>query len=236
MRVDDLLHLESLGLHLMWGDPALLRHEVSGVTATDLQDPTAYLQSGEVVLSGLVWWTSRGGRNKADQFVAALANAGAVALLAGAVRHNGVPAEIVRACREHGVALLAVPAHTTFRTITDAIYLRRWGDLDSSPHSSLPEDVRQVLHRLIRDQVMPGVLLDRISTHLGGPPCALVTSTGRTIARSSGAWCGRLLRSSVVCAVVTAQISRSGRRIRSMTSGTYTCRSGGRYRRVYCRN
>ncbi|MFE7797707.1 PucR family transcriptional regulator [Nocardia sp. NPDC057440] len=187
MRVDDLLHLESIGLHLVWGDPGLLRREVTGVTATDLRDPTAYLQSGEVVLSGLVWWTPRGGRNKADQFVAALRNAGAVALLAGVVRHNGVPAEIVRACREQQIALVAVPAHTTFRTITDAIYVRRWSDLSSPTDLALPDNVPQSLHRLVRDEVAPDVLLDRISTYLGGLPCALVTASGRTIARCSGA-------------------------------------------------
>ncbi|MFB8275407.1 PucR family transcriptional regulator [Nocardia colli] len=185
MRVDDLLHVESLGLELVWGEPALLNHQVSGVTATDLRDPTAYLQAGEVVLSGLVWWTPRGGRNKADQFAAALRNAGAVALLAGVVRHGGVPAEIVRACREQRIALIAVPAQTTFRTITDAIYLRRWSDV--SADSALPGDARQGLHQLVRDRVAPDVLLDRICAHLGGLPCVLVTATGRTIACSADA-------------------------------------------------
>ncbi|MFF2551169.1 PucR family transcriptional regulator [Nocardia sp. NPDC058058] len=187
MRVDDLLQLENLALELVWGGPELLRREIGGVTATDLLDPSEYLRAGEVVLSGLVWWTARGGRQKADRFAAALRNAGAVALLAGVVRHGGVPEEVQRACREHGIVLVSVPAETTFRTITDEIYLRRWGALTASPHSSLPDHVRRGLERLIREQAEPTEVLDRIAVHLGGLPCALVTASGRTVARSSAA-------------------------------------------------
>ncbi|MFB7716662.1 helix-turn-helix domain-containing protein [Nocardia sp. NPDC056100] len=187
MRVDDLLQLENLALELVWGGPELLRQEIGGVTATDLLDPSEYLRDGEVVLSGLVWWTARGGRQKADRFAAALRNAGAVALLAGVVRHGGVPEEVQRACREQGIVLMAVPAETTFRTITDEIYLRRWGALTASPHSSLPDHVRRGLDRLIREQAEPTEVLDRIAVQLGGLPCALVTASGRTIARSSAA-------------------------------------------------
>ncbi|MEV6774536.1 helix-turn-helix domain-containing protein [Nocardia sp. NPDC051030] len=187
MRVDDLLRLETLGLQLVWGESDLLRQEIGGVTATDLLDPTEYLQNGEVVLSGLVWWTPRNGRQKADRFVAALRNAGAVALLAGVVRHRGLPDEVLRACREQGIVLAAVPAETTFRTITDEIYLRRWGALTASPHSSLPDHVRTGLDQLIRDRAEPTEVLDRIAVHLGGLPCTLVTASGRTIARSSAA-------------------------------------------------
>ncbi|WP_405490671.1 helix-turn-helix domain-containing protein [Nocardia sp. NBC_00511] len=186
MRVDDLLRLETLDLELVWGETALLRHEVSGVTATDLQDPSSYLESGEVVLSGLVWWTPRGGRGKADRFVAALRAAGAVALVAGTARHGGVPDDIVRACREQRIPLLAVPPDITFRTITDAIYLRRWGDLSMSEHHSLPDRERRALAKLVHDGAPAHTLLDQIGAQLGGLPCALVTVTGRTLAHSTG--------------------------------------------------
>ncbi|WP_067536243.1 helix-turn-helix domain-containing protein [Nocardia crassostreae] len=187
MQVDDLVRLETLGLDLVWGEPALLRQEIGGVTATDLLDPADYVQPGEVVLSGLVWWTQRGGRQRADRFTGALRQAGAVALLAGTARHRGLPEEIVNSCRDHGIVLAAVPAATTFRSITDEIYLRRWGKLTASPRSSLPDHVRRGLERLIRDRATPGAVLDRISVHLGGLPCALVTASGRTIARSATA-------------------------------------------------
>ncbi|MGW4242302.1 PucR family transcriptional regulator [Nocardia sp. NPDC004722] len=187
MRVDDLLRLPTVGLQLVWGEPVLLRREVSGVTVTDLQDPAAYLGSGEIVLTGLVWWTARGGRGKADRFVSALREAGAVALVAGIARHNGIPDDLVSACREQGIPLLAVPADTTFRTITDAVYLRRWSDLSESQHRSLPENARQTLNRLIHGGAAPELLLDQIAAELGGMPCALVTVTGRVLARSAEA-------------------------------------------------
>jgi len=187
MRVDDLLDVEDLGLELVWGEPRLLAQPISGVSATDLLDPSSFLEPGEVVLSGLVWWTARGGRGRADHFVSSLQHAGAVALLAGTVRHGGIPDEVVQACRAQGLALLAVPEQTNFRTITDAIYLRRWTDLSSSPHSALPEQVRRRMDRLIRARAEPGRLLDEVSSQLGGAPCTLVTATGRTIARSAAA-------------------------------------------------
>lgn len=82
MHVQDLLQLDSLDLTLLWGEGPLLTREVSGVTATDLEDPARFLQPGELVLSGLVWWTPGDSRAKVDRFVSALHSAGATALLA----------------------------------------------------------------------------------------------------------------------------------------------------------
>lgn len=81
MHVLDLLQSDNLGLTLLWGEDALLGQEVSGVTATDLEDPRRFLGPGELVLSGLVWWAD-GDLAKADRFVSALAEAGVTALLA----------------------------------------------------------------------------------------------------------------------------------------------------------
>lgn len=134
MHVEDLLQLEPLGLTLLWGEGQFLTREISGVTATDLEDPARYLQQGEVVLSGLVWWSSGDGRAKTDRFVSALRDAGAAALLAGEETHGSVPRPLVDSCREHRLTLLAVPARTSFRAITDAVYLRQWGDLSRGPH------------------------------------------------------------------------------------------------------
>ncbi|MGW8981537.1 PucR family transcriptional regulator ligand-binding domain-containing protein [Streptomyces parvus] len=88
MHVEDLLRLESLGLTLLWGDRPQLTREISGVTATDLEDPGRFLQRGELVLSGLVWWAPADDEAKAERFVAALEEAGAVALLAGEETHG----------------------------------------------------------------------------------------------------------------------------------------------------
>ncbi|WP_310726059.1 PucR family transcriptional regulator [Streptomyces sp. N2A] len=189
MHVHDLLQVDSLDLTLLWGEGPLLDREVRGVTATDVEDPARFLQPGDLVLSGLVWWTPGDDRAKADRFVSALEAAGATALLAGEETHGKVPDVLVDSCREHGIVLVAVPAHTTFRAITEAVYLRQQGELSRRPtdHYALPEDVRDEPAALPAADAAPGVLLDRAFAHLDGPPCYLLSATGRVIARTPAA-------------------------------------------------
>ncbi|MFJ7207719.1 helix-turn-helix domain-containing protein [Streptomyces sp. NPDC098789] len=188
MHVLDLLQSENLGLTLLWGEDALLGQEVSGVTATDLEDPGRFLGPGELVLSGLVWW-AQGDPERADRFVAALADAGATALLAGEETHGRVPDELVAACRARRVPIVAVPARTSFRAVTEAVYLRQWGDLSRRPTRlfALPENVRSELSGLLERGAGPAELLDRACAHLGRVPCYLLTASGRTIARTPSA-------------------------------------------------
>ncbi|MFE1898096.1 PucR family transcriptional regulator [Streptomyces yangpuensis] len=188
MHVHDLLQLDSLGLSLLWGEEALLGQEVVGVTATDLEEPGRFLGPGELVLSGLVWW-AEGDAAKADRFVSALADAGATALLAGEETHGRVPDALVAACRAHRVPIVAVPARTSFRAVTEAVYLRQWGDLSRRPTRlfALPENVRAELSRLVEDGAGPAELLDRACAHLGRVSCYLLTASGRTVARTPSA-------------------------------------------------
>ncbi|MFE5810866.1 PucR family transcriptional regulator [Streptomyces sp. NPDC056491] len=188
MHVLDLLQLDSLGLSLLWGEEALLGQEVVGVTATDLEEPGRFLGPGELVLSGLVWWVE-GDVTKADRFVGALADAGATALLAGEETHGRVPEELVAACRAHRVPIVAVPARTSFRAVTEAVYLRQWGDLSRRPTRlfALPENVRGELSRLVEEGAGPEELLDRACAHLGRVSCYLLTASGRTVARTPSA-------------------------------------------------
>ncbi|MEV7727250.1 helix-turn-helix domain-containing protein [Streptomyces sp. NPDC087917] len=188
MHVLDLLQSDNLGLTLLWGEEALLGQEVSGVTATDLEDPGRFLGPGELVLSGLVWWAD-GDLAKADRFVSALAGAGATALLAGEETHGRVPDELVAACRAYRVPIVAVPARTSFRAVTEAVYLRQWGDLSRRPTRSfaLPENVRNELSGLLEGGAGPGELLDRACAHLGRIACYLLTASGRTVARTPSA-------------------------------------------------
>jgi hypothetical protein len=183
MQVTHLLQLESLGLELRWGEDALVSRDISGVTVTDLEDPARFVELGDLVLTGLVWWTPKRGRVKADRFVRALRQAGAAALLAGEETHGSVPDAVVDACREHGVALVAVPARTSFRAITDAVYLRQWGSLghDASTGRALSEATRRELDRLLADHAPLAGLLDQAC----GPldlPCQVVSATGRVLA------------------------------------------------------
>ncbi|MGW1118936.1 PucR family transcriptional regulator [Streptomyces tanashiensis] len=189
MQVDHLLRLDRLDLSLVWGDEALLGQEIGGVTATDLEDPARFLQAGEIVLSGLVWWARDGDPAKTERFVSALREAGAVALLAGEETHGEVPAELADTCRSHRIALLAVPAHTSFRAITEAVYLRQWGELSRRPtdHYALPENVRVDLDRALERGVAAAELLDLAFAHLGTPACHLLTGSGRTVARTATA-------------------------------------------------
>lgn len=188
MHVLDLLQSDNLGLTLLWGEEALLGQEVSGVTATDLEDPGRFLGPGELVLSGLVWW-SEGDLKKVDRFVSALAGAGATALLAGEETHGRVPDELVTACRAYRLPIVAVPARTSFRAVTEAVYLRQWGDLSRRPTRifALPENVRAELSRLLEGGAGPGELLDRACAHLGKVPCYVLTASGRTVARTPSA-------------------------------------------------
>ncbi|MBL1087667.1 helix-turn-helix domain-containing protein [Streptomyces actinomycinicus] len=189
MHVGDLLQIEGLDLTHLWGGENLLGQAISGVTATDLEDPARFVQPGEIVLSGLVWWKEADGRARTERFVSALAQAGATALLAGEETHGSVPGDIVDACRAHGIALLAVPAHTSFRAITEAVYRRQWGDLSRRPadHFALPDNVRSDLGRLVDQGTDADTLLGRALAPFGAPPCYVLTSTGRTIARTASA-------------------------------------------------
>lgn len=130
MIVGDLLELDSLHIGVAWATPELLGRRVTGVTSTDLQDPARYLQPGELVLTGLVWWRP-GDTDAAVRFANALRSAEVAALLAGEGTHGTVPEALVSACRTHGIPLLSVPSGTSFRAVTDRIYLRLWGDLQA---------------------------------------------------------------------------------------------------------
>ncbi|WP_328635035.1 PucR family transcriptional regulator [Streptomyces sp. NBC_00356] len=186
MHVGDLLEIDDLELTLLRGGHELLGREISGVTATDLDDPTRFLQRGDIVLSGLVWWNASDSRARTERFVSALARSGATALLAGEETHGSVPADVVTSCEAHGVALLAVPAHTNFRAITEAVYRRKWSDLSRrpAPHFALPENVRAALARLLSAGSSASDLLACALDPFGSPPAYVLTATGRTIART----------------------------------------------------
>ncbi|WP_344446218.1 PucR family transcriptional regulator ligand-binding domain-containing protein, partial [Kitasatospora nipponensis] len=190
MIVGDLLEVPDLRLELAWGPPELLDRAVTGVTSTDLQDPARYLQPGELVLSGLVWWQPDhpSAQALALRFATSLRSAGVAALLAGEGTHGEVPAGLVEACRVHGIPLFSVPAGTSFRAVTDRVYLRLWGELRSGPETAaVPEEARRELVELMYAGAPPAMVLDRAVSRLGCGPCSLVTASGRTVATSDGA-------------------------------------------------
>lgn len=185
MYVDHLLNDDSLGLRLLWAEEPQLRREISGVTATDLEDPARFVRPGEVVLSGLVWWNQEDGADRAERFVSALRGAGAAVLLAGEETHGVVPEDLVEACRRYGLPVAAVPAHIMFRAITDTVYLQQWGEL--SRLHALPETVRGRLHRLLTREAGPDDLVEAAFAHLDRPLAYVFTATGRTVAATEAA-------------------------------------------------
>ncbi|WSL80740.1 PucR family transcriptional regulator [Kitasatospora sp. NBC_01266] len=183
--------MADLRLRLAWGPSELLERRVTGVTSTDLQDPARYLQPGELVLSGLVWWQPDhpAAQARALRFATSLRSAGVAALLAGEGTHGEVPAGLVEACRVHGIPLFSVPARTSFRAVTDRVYLRLWGDLraQSAEAVAVPEGARRELVELMYAGAPAAEVLERAVSRLGCGPCSLVTASGRAVATSAGA-------------------------------------------------
>src|SRR5262249_30536548 len=116
LRVRDLLSMPGLGLRLLT-DVSGVDRVIEHVYTTDLPDPGRYLTPGDLVLTGMIWCREPG---DADRFVRALAQAGAGVLGAGEALGE-VPPELIQACRRHGITLLAVPAETSFATVTEEV-------------------------------------------------------------------------------------------------------------------
>ena len=116
LRVRDLLSVPGLGLRLLT-DVSGVDRVIGHVYTTDLPDPGRYLTPGDLVLTGMIWCREPG---DADRFVRALAQAGAGVLGAGEAL-GGVPPELIQACGRHRITLLAVPAETSFATVTEEV-------------------------------------------------------------------------------------------------------------------
>jgi len=116
LRVRDLLGVPGLGLRLLT-DVSGVDRVIGHVYTTDLPDPGRYLTPGDLVLTGMMWCRGPG---DADRFAGALARAGAGVLGAGEALGE-VPPELIQACGRHGITLLAVPAETSFATVTEEV-------------------------------------------------------------------------------------------------------------------
>jgi len=169
VQVRDLLEVPELGLRLLT-DRRGLERSIRHVYTTDLPDPSRYVTRGDLVLTGLLWCR---GPADADLFVGALARCGAVALGAGEAI-GAVPGYIVEACGKRGVALLAVPAETSFGAVTDEVSRRLAGDM------------ARVLgrRRLLLSAVAQGAGLEPMLRVVGretGLRCWLLSATGRLV-------------------------------------------------------
>ncbi|HEY1625683.1 MAG TPA: helix-turn-helix domain-containing protein [Streptosporangiaceae bacterium] len=179
MRVRDLLDVPELGLRLLT-DVTGMDRAIRHVYTTDLPDPGRYITQGDLVLTGMIWCRAPG---DADRFVRALARAGASVLGAGEALGE-VPADVVDACGRHGVALLAVPAETSFASVIDEVGRRLSGDRASAMTRVLGR------RRRLLSAVAEGAGLDEMFRLIGretGAKCWLLTATGRVVGGSGPA-------------------------------------------------
>jgi hypothetical protein len=168
-----LLDVSGLGLRLLT-DVAGADRVITHVFTTDLPDPSRYLTSGDLVLTGMIWCREPG---DADRFVRTLVGAGAWALGAGEALGE-VPPELIEACKRHGITLLAVPAETSFAAITEEVARRLNGDRASAMTRVLGR------RRLLLSAVAEGAGLDemfRLMGHEIGTDSWLLTGLGRVL-------------------------------------------------------
>jgi len=173
LRVKDLLDVPDLGLRLLT-NVADLDRSIKHVFTTDLPDPGRYLTPGDLVLTGLIWCRGPG---DADRFVTALVRAGAAVLGAGEALGQ-VPPEVIQACGRHGITLLAVPAETSFATVTEEVGRQLDGDRATAMSRVLGR------RRLLLSAVAEGAGLDTMFRLVGreiGTECWLLTGTGRVV-------------------------------------------------------
>jgi hypothetical protein len=195
VRVRDLLDVPSLGLRLLTdvsGADRAIRH----VYTTDLPDPSRYLTPGDLVLTGMIWCREPG---DADRFVRALVRSGAGVLGAGEALGE-VPDEVIQACGRHGVTLLAVPAETSFASVTEEVARRLNGDRATAMTKVLGR------RRLLLSAVAEGAGLDAMFRLMGreiGAECWLLTGTGRVVG-GTGASLPRAMAVRLACEYLKA--------------------------------
>lgn len=197
MRLRELLDDTELGLLLLVGHATdgtgssaenLLDRAISAVATNDLADPGRFLTGGELVLTGLAWWRADG---DAESFVRVLRRAGVTALAAGEVEHGLVPHDLVRACRRHGVPLIAVRPETSFAAVTERVLRRLHRRDPGSPAgpgstasvasvASLAALVERH-RRLLADRAAPDSVLELLRQTLG-LDVRVLSATGRQIA------------------------------------------------------
>ena len=151
-----------LRLHTSAGVPT--GRPVSWVHVSELDDPTPFLEGGELLLTtGLAL---RGGAPVRD-YVQRLVSAGVVGLgLGTGLSHDVVPAGLLAAAEEGGLALLEVPRQTPFialsRTVSAALAADEYAAVTRSATA---------LQELARAALGPGApasVLDRLARQIGG--------------------------------------------------------------------
>lgn len=162
---------------------------VTGVYTTDLPDPGRYLDGGELVLTSTTWYREP---RDADVFVAALASAGASALVAGSAAVGKLPDALAEACERHGLPLLAVGDDVSYATLTETVLAALAGPVGRSPGAGL--------HRGLVASMASGAGAEGLVEVLArstGLYCAALSATGRLTAGAVPEVSGHHLRRSL---------------------------------------
>jgi hypothetical protein len=171
MQIRDLLRLPALGLRPVAGLDRMDR-SIRWVYTTDLPDPRRYLVGGELVLTSGTWHTEPA---DSERFVAALADGGALGLIAGFLGRDVTPADLRRSCDRHSIPLFEVPEDVSFGEISEAVIGRIIEDRGMSPGRS-----RRLLTAVATSSTG---LVETLAAELSAA-CGLFTITGRPVAHS----------------------------------------------------
>ncbi|WP_423185037.1 PucR family transcriptional regulator [Arthrobacter sp. NyZ413] len=125
-----LLRSRSLRLRLITPDLGApqLDEPISWVHSSDLEDPTPFLDAGQLLLTDGTQFPAEGEFRKYDEYVGRLRGHGIAGLgFATQVIHGTLPPALEDACRNHGLPLLEVPDRTPFIAIIRMVadYLAR---------------------------------------------------------------------------------------------------------------
>lgn len=200
MLLGDLLGTQDLGLRPLVLPTGAESRTIVDVYTTDLPDPGRYLAGGELVLTGLVWWS---GSAAATTFVDAVVAGGATALGAGEAARDGVPDELTELCRRRGLPLFAVPASVSFAEITRRVL--------AEGRPSRP--VGRRLLAVLAGRAGLNRLIDVAAAELG-EPCAVLSPVAGVIAGSPPPAQEALLRAFLTAPRLPATVTVAGSRIR----------------------
>ncbi|WP_338056584.1 PucR family transcriptional regulator [Sinosporangium album] len=170
----------SLRLRVLAGERGLDR-EVRWVAVSELEDPTPFLEGGELVLTTGM----RMAEGDATPYVARLVGGGAAGLGFGVgIGHDDVPGELVEAAAQAGLPLLEVPRETAFiaigKVVSELLAAEQYAEISRAFAAQ---------GRLTRAALKPEgtfAVVDRLAREVGGW-AALLDEKGRVVHATRGA-------------------------------------------------
>jgi purine catabolism regulator len=189
VSVATLVRQPSLGLTVVAGRDGLDRH-ISWVHASELVDPTPYLERGALLLSVGMWLGAGPAAGRADgeqvrAYVERLVKAGVVGLGFGVgLAHDAVPPPLVEAAAAHGLPLIEVPERTPFIALSRTV----WEVLAADQYAEVTRASR-AQQELTRAAVASGTdgLVRRIAERIDGWVVLLDAAGSVTHAAPAGA-------------------------------------------------